>query len=88
MTDRINTLHPLAVGYMVEIYEKLVADIDQDGFKHLPDAATLVGLTFTEGLKAMAVRLAAHDPNVAADLLEISAGELNRVAKYFRDAKS
>lgn len=89
MTDnRAEALHPLAVNYMAEIYDKLISDIEKDGFRHLPDAVTLVGLTFTEGLKLMGHNIAAIDPKTAAFLLETSAGELNRVAKVFRDAKA
>lgn len=86
MTDnRAEALRPIAVGYMTEIYDKLIGDIYKDGFNAVPDAVTLVGITFTEGLKMMGMKIATIDPELAANLLETSAGELNRVAKLFRN---
>lgn len=86
--DRASVLHPLAIGYAIEIYDELLADIAKDGFNHLPDVVTLIGLTHTECLKIMSIRVAELDPELAAFLLETSAGELSRIAKVLRDAKS
>lgn len=79
--DRVSALAPIAVSNAQDIVDKLVEDMIKDGFTDLKDASLLMGMTFVECLKVMALRLAQIDKTVAVNILALSGNEVIRCSE-------